>query len=101
MCGLVPGLPPVPEQSGQGASEVSRSEMVTPSMASVKLIVAEVSTSGPFAAGGAPAGRRRAAAEQVAEHVAEAAAAAGAVAEQVVEVEAPAAATRREAAAEP
>ena len=48
MCGLVPGLPPVPEQSGQGASEVSRSEMVTPSRASVKLIVAVVSTSAPF-----------------------------------------------------
>ena len=52
MCGLVPGLPPVPEQSGQGASDVSRSEMVTPSRASVKLIVAVVSTSAPFC--GAP-----------------------------------------------
>ena len=70
MCGLVPGLPPVPEQSGQGASDVSRSEMVTPSRASVKLIVAVVSTSAPFC------GRRcwrRPAAEEVAEHVAEAA----------------------------
>src|SRR6478735_10279671 len=47
-CGLVPGLPPVPEQSGHGASEVSRSEIVTPSRASVKLIVAVVSTSAPF-----------------------------------------------------
>src|ERR671920_2648768 len=46
--GLVPGLPPVPWQSGHGASEVSRSEIVTPSIASVKLIVAVVSTSAPF-----------------------------------------------------
>ena len=38
-----------PEQSGQAASLVSRSDRVTPSMASVKLIVADVSASGPFA----------------------------------------------------
>src|SRR3954454_16816682 len=48
MCGLVPGLPPVPLQSGQGASEVSRSEIVTPSIASSKPIVAVVSASEPF-----------------------------------------------------
>ena len=48
MCGLVPGLPPVPLQSGQGASEVSRSEIVTPSVASVNPIVAVDSTSAPF-----------------------------------------------------
>ncbi len=41
--GLVPGLPPVPAQSGQGASEVSRIGTVQPSRASVKLIVAVVS----------------------------------------------------------
>ena len=45
MCGLVPGFPPVPWQSGQAASDVSRSDTVTPSIASVKPIVAEVSTS--------------------------------------------------------
>ena len=89
-CGLVPGLPPVPLQSGQAESEVSRSETVTPSMASVKLIVAVVSTSAPFC-GAAASAASAAAAEEVAEHVAEPAARhrrAGPVAEQVVEVEA-------------
>ena len=99
----------MPEQSGQGASEVSRSETVTPS-----IDVREPDASprsrcrrrGAAAACGAGAA---AAAEHAAEDVAEAAATAaatGAAAEQVVEVErlpAPAAAAagreRPEAAA--
>ncbi len=88
-CGLVPGLPPVPLQSGQAESEVSRSEMVTPSMASVKLIVAEVSTSAPLlrprlrpAATGEPPPKRSPNMSPKPPP------AAGAVAEQVVDVEA-------------
>ena len=102
MCGLVPGLPPVPWQSGQGASEVSRRLIVTPSIASVKPIVAVVSTSAPRTRRARWVLRRRAAAaEEVAEHVAEAAASAAAVAQQVVDVEAAgAAAGAAEAAAE-
>ena len=46
-CGTVPARAPVPLQSPQGASEESRSEMVTPSTASVKPIVASVSMSAP------------------------------------------------------
>ena len=45
--GVVPGLPPVPWHSGHAESEVSRRLIVTPSMASMKLIVALVSTSAP------------------------------------------------------
>ena len=89
--GLVPGLPPVPEQSGHGASELSRSEMVTPSIASVKPMVVVVSTSAPLRGrvGLLGAAAAEAAAEEVAEHVAEpAAGAAAGVAQQVVEVEA-------------
>src|ERR1700710_1879239 len=45
--GKVPALAPVPEQSGHGASDESRSETVTPSIASAKPIVASVSMSEP------------------------------------------------------
>ena len=98
--GWVPGLPPVPWQSGHAASEVSRRLIVTPSSASMKPMVALLSTS-------APADRSRAAplatapaAEDVAEQVAEAA---RAVAEQVTDVEARAVGRRTagEATAEP
>ena len=47
MCGLVPGLPPVPLHCGQGASEVSRRLIVTPSTESVNPMVAVDSTSEP------------------------------------------------------
>src|SRR3546814_8576586 len=47
MCGLVPGFPPVPEQVAHGDPEVNRRLIVTPSIASTKLIVALLSTSGP------------------------------------------------------
>ena len=45
--GSVPARAPVPEQSGHGASEESRSETVTPSIESANPIVASVSTSAP------------------------------------------------------
>src|SRR5687767_14772573 len=47
-CGRVPGLPPVPEQVGHGASELSLRLMVLPSMASWKSRVVSVSTSAPL-----------------------------------------------------
>ena len=102
-CGLVPGLPPVPMQSGHGASEVSRSEMVTPSMASVKPIVAVVSTSAPFcgraAAAGCGRGRsRRRTGRRTCRRARRRRRRPAAVTQQVVEVEPAAAAT--EAAAE-
>ena len=58
------GLAAGAEQSGQGASEVSRSEIVTPSRASVKLIVAVGLDVGallraPLVAAGATAAARR------------------------------------------
>src|SRR4051794_32176433 len=45
--GSVPAFAPVPEQSGHGASEVSRSETVTPSIDSANPMVASVSMSAP------------------------------------------------------
>src|SRR4051794_16209826 len=45
--GSVPAFAPVPEQSGHGASEDSRRETVTPSIASLNPIVASVSMSAP------------------------------------------------------
>src|SRR3954447_1541442 len=45
--GSVPALAPVPEQSGHGASEVSRSETVTPSIDSANPMVASGSMSAP------------------------------------------------------
>ena len=92
MCGRVPGLPPVPWQVAHAASEVSRSEIVTPSRASTNPIVAVVSTSPPRRGRGWRVARPAALVEDVAEHVAEAAgAAARPVAQQVVDVEAAAA----------
>ena len=45
--GIVPALAPVPQQSGHGASEASRSETVTPSIESANPMVASVSMSAP------------------------------------------------------
>src|ERR1700749_1575865 len=45
--GTVPDLAPVPPQTGQGPSPVSRSVTVTPSIASPKDSVVSVSTSAP------------------------------------------------------
>src|SRR4051795_12462712 len=42
MCGRVPGLPPVPEQVGQGASELSRMLIVVPSIEAGKVMVVSV-----------------------------------------------------------
>ena len=105
--GLVPGLPPVPEQSGQGASDVSRSEMVTPSIASLKPIVAVVSTSEPFCGRAVvwvrPPRPKPPKRSPNMSPIPPAAGPAGAapVAEQVVEVEPAAPAAAAEAAAKP
>ena len=83
MCGRVPGLPPVPEQVGQGASELSRRLIVVPSIAA---------SNGDRRLGlhvGPAGGSRRARA--VAEAATAATAAVEQVAEQVGDVEVPAA----------
>ena len=96
MCGRVPGLPPVPWHVGHAASEVSRSDTVTPSSASVNEMVVVVLTVAPRRGARLLGLGALAAPEEVTEHVAEATG--PPVAQQVVHAE-PAAAEPTAAAA--